>query len=99
MKCSVAWMALMRNSPLAFNDVDFCLKVRARGYVNVVEPRAVLYHYESVSRGYDEQTPEKLARLDSERNTFESRYPSFFSVGDPYYSCNFHRTACHRELG
>ena len=85
--------------PLAFNDVDFCLKVRARGYVNVVEPRAVLYHYESVSRGYDEQTPEKLARLDNERNTFESRYPSFFSAGDPYYSCNFHRTACHRELG
>ena len=85
--------------PLAFNDVDFCLKVREGGYVNVVEPRAVLYHYESVSRGYDEQTLEKLARLDSERNTFESRYPSFFSAGDPYYSCNFNRTACHRELG
>lgn len=43
---------------VAFNDVDFCLKVREKGYLVVYNPYAVLYHYESKSRGY-EDTPEK----------------------------------------
>ena len=47
---------------VAFNDVDFCLKVRALGLCNVVTPFAQLVHYESVSRGHD-VTPAKLARL------------------------------------
>jgi O-antigen biosynthesis protein len=85
--------------PLAYNDVDFCLKVRKEGYINVVEPRAMLRHYESVSRGYDKQTPEQLVRLLSEQDVLKFRYPSFFSAGDPYYNCNFHESASHRELG
>lgn len=41
------------NFPVAFNDVDFCLKLRQRGWQSLYEPRAVLIHHESVSRGYD----------------------------------------------
>ena len=39
---------------MAFDDVDFCLKVRDAGYRNVWTPYAELYHHESVSRGYEE---------------------------------------------
>jgi GT2 family glycosyltransferase len=48
--------------PIAYNDVDFCLRVRGAGYRNLWTPFAELYHHESASRGYDE-TPERMARL------------------------------------
>lgn len=85
--------------PIAYNDVDFCLKVRKKGLLNVVEPRAALYHYESVSRGYDEQSPERLVRLVKERAMLAARYPEYFSTGDPYYNCNFAQGTDHYELG
>jgi GT2 family glycosyltransferase len=50
---------------VAFNDIDFCLKVRAAGYRNLWTPFAELYHHESATRGY-EDTPEKKARFDAE---------------------------------
>lgn len=50
---------------VAFNDVDFCLKVQAAGYRNVWTPYAELYHYESISRGA-EDNPEKVARFNKE---------------------------------
>jgi GT2 family glycosyltransferase len=50
---------------IAFNDVDFCLRVRAAGYLNLWTPFAEFYHHESLSRG-SEDTPEKLARFHSE---------------------------------
>ncbi|MCH8474840.1 MAG: glycosyltransferase [Opitutales bacterium] len=50
---------------VAFNDVDFCLKVREAGYRNIYTPFARLYHHESKSRGKDESA-EKLARFDLE---------------------------------
>ncbi|HAT9646183.1 glycosyltransferase family 2 protein [Legionella pneumophila] len=50
---------------VAFNDVDFCLKVRQLGYKNLWTPYARLYHHESFSRGY-EDTPEKIRRFNSE---------------------------------
>lgn len=46
---------------VAFNDVDFCLKVREAGYRNLWTPYAELYHHESISRGADDN-PEKRAR-------------------------------------
>lgn len=54
-----------RHLAVAFNDVDFCLKVRAAGYRNLWTPYAELYHHESVSRG-DEDSPEKKARFQRE---------------------------------
>ena len=40
-----------KHLPIAFNDVDFCLRLRQAGYINILEPQAELYHYESLSRG------------------------------------------------
>jgi GT2 family glycosyltransferase len=54
-----------KDLPVAFNDVDFCLKLRKKGYRNVWTPHAELYHYESASRGTD-TTPGKLARFKAE---------------------------------
>lgn len=72
---------------VAFNDVDFCMKVRAAGKLVVYNPYAELYHYESKSRGL-EDTPEKIARFNSEIETFEKRWPEILRDGDPYYNPN-----------
>ena len=50
---------------IAFNDVDFCLRVHARGFRNIFAPRAELYHHESISRG-SEDSPEKQQRFRKE---------------------------------
>jgi O-antigen biosynthesis protein len=50
---------------VAFNDVDLCLKIQRRGYNNIYLPHVILYHYESKSRGFD-NNPEKQARFDAE---------------------------------
>ena len=52
---------------VAFNDVDFCLRVRKAGWRVVWTPYAQLYHYESKSRGLDEKDPAKKARFEGER--------------------------------
>lgn len=54
---------------VAFNDIDFCMKLRQAGYLIVYNPYAELYHYESKSRGL-EDTPEKVARFNQEIATF-----------------------------
>jgi GT2 family glycosyltransferase len=68
----------------AFNDVDFCLKVRAAGYLNLWSPNAVLIHHESKSRGY-ERTPAKRARLAHEEDVMRRRWGRAL-LEDPYYS-------------
>lgn len=70
------------NLRVAFNDVDFCLKVRAAGYVNVWTPYAELYHLESVSRGA-EDNPEKIQRFNAEVEYMKRRWKL---IPDPYYS-------------
>ncbi|MDO4272825.1 MAG: glycosyltransferase family 2 protein [Eubacteriales bacterium] len=72
---------------VAFNDIDFCLKVRAAGYLVVYNPYAELYHYESKSRGL-EDTPEKRERFAKEIATLEAHWPDIFSKPDPYYNPN-----------
>lgn len=71
---------------VAFNDVDFCLRVRAAGYDNVWTPFAELYHHESPSRGADD-TPEKKARFDGEIAAMKQRWAAQLAV-DPFYSPN-----------
>lgn len=70
---------------VAFNDVDYCMKVRALGKLVVYNPYAKFYHYESKSRGM-EDTPEKLARFHSEIFTFGTTWKDILRDGDPYYS-------------
>lgn len=72
---------------VAFNDIDFCLKVRAKGYLVVYNPYAELYHYESKSRGL-EDTPEKVERFNREIKIFSERWPDILRDGDPYYNVN-----------
>ena len=72
---------------VAFNDIDFCMKLRTAGYLIVYNPYAELYHYESKSRGL-EDTPEKVARFNKEIQVFERRWPDIMRDGDPYYNPN-----------
>ena len=72
---------------VAFNDIDFCMKLRKEGYLIVYNPYAELYHYESKSRGL-EDTPEKVARFNKEIATFEKKWPEILKNGDPYYNPN-----------
>ncbi len=73
---------------LAFNDVDLCLQVLAKGYRVVWTPGAELYHLESKTRG-PEDTPEKQARFKREFDLFHAKWGTFLKSGDPYYSPHF----------
>ena len=73
---------------VAYNDVDLCMRIRKAGYLIVWTPFAELYHYESISRGY-EDTPEKLARFNKELALLASRWERELQDGDPYYNPNF----------
>ena len=74
---------------VAYNDVDFCLKVREQGYLVVWNPRVELTHYESKSRGY-ETTPEKAERFEREKALLKERWPMYMEQGDPYYLSLIH---------
>ena len=73
---------------VAFNDVDFCVRVREAGYTNVFTPFAQLYHYESKSRGLDE-SPAKRKRFESEVKRFQQRWAKQLAAGDPCLNPNF----------
>ena len=73
------------NLGTALNDVDFCLKLREKGYLNVFTPYCEAYHYESVSRGY-EDTREKQRRFKKEVAFFQQRWSKILTAGDPYYN-------------
>ncbi|MDL2215512.1 glycosyltransferase family 2 protein [Ruminococcaceae bacterium OttesenSCG-928-N02] len=69
---------------VAYNDVDFCLRVRQRGYLVVYDPFAKLYHFESKSRGTDDKGPAK-ERFMAEQAKLRARYGDAL-VKDPYYN-------------
>lgn len=73
---------------VAFNDVDFCMRIRKAGYLIVFTPFAELYHYESKTRGA-EDTPEKRRRFQGEIDRFHTRWARELAAGDPYYNPNF----------
>jgi glycosyltransferase involved in cell wall biosynthesis len=66
--------------PLNYNDIDFCLKLKERGWHNVYEPSAQLFHFESIS---------KTGTFQSELVAFQSKWGN---IDDPYYNLNFDRT-------
>ena len=71
---------------VAYNDVDFCLRVRDAGWRIVWTPYAELYHYESKSRGSDENDPAKKARFDAEHERLYAVHGRENILHDPYYS-------------
>lgn len=72
---------------VAYNDVDFCLRLRQRGLLNVYVPDAMLYHFESKSRGYDNKG-EKHERFLRESEMFRERWQAYIDDGDMYYNPN-----------
>jgi GT2 family glycosyltransferase len=71
---------------VAFNDIDFCLRLREAGYRNVWTPFAELYHHESASRGTDD-SPEKAERFLGEVRHMETRWGEWLQR-DPAYNPN-----------
>ena len=72
---------------VAFNDIDFCLKIRETGKLIIYNPYIEFVHYESKSRGY-EDSPEKIKRFQGEIAEFKNRWEDFLIKGDPYYNIN-----------
>lgn len=82
---------------VAFNDVDFCLKILEKGYRNIYNPYIELVHYESKSRGY-EYTKEQEERFNKECNNFKEKWKKFIEKGDPYYNKNFSLDTCNFDI-
>jgi len=75
------------NLKIAYNDVDFCLRVQEQGYLNVFTPYCEAYHHESISRGL-EDTPEKQKRFALENLYVRERHKYILEKGDPFYNIN-----------
>jgi GT2 family glycosyltransferase len=76
-----------RELKVAFNDVDFCLRMREEGFLNVYTPYARAIHHESTSRGYEE-SEENIKRYMYELRYLRDRHQKIFKEGDPYYNQN-----------
>lgn len=72
--------------PFSCNDVDFCLRIGAKGYRNIFTPHAVLFHLESITRGH-EPAPSVLAQIRKEEATIRTRWATIL-MDDPCYSPN-----------
>ncbi|MGB3681471.1 MAG: sulfotransferase [Rubrobacteraceae bacterium] len=73
------------NMPIAFNDVDLCMRIRDGGYLIIYTPYAELYHYESASRGYEGNLPTARS-IRYVRERWGDKLDA-----DPYYNPNFSR--------
>jgi len=74
------------NLQIALNDIDFCLKIGKKGYVNIFTPYCEAYHHESVTRGYD-TTLEQKRKFEQERHFFIKKWANILQK-DPYYNLN-----------
>lgn len=72
---------------VAYNDVDYCLRVREEGLLVVYAPDALLYHYESLSRGPDDEGSglQNYSRFLSEQGMMRTRWSKYYAEGDPYH--------------
>lgn len=78
--------------PVAYNDIDLCIRLHKAGWHNLVCAAAQLLHHESVSRGVDHEDPSKLKRLASERRKLFRKHPDYFML-DPYHNKNLHQNS------
>jgi len=86
------------NLTVAFNDVDLCMKIREKGYLIIYTPYAKLFHYESLTRGY-EDTPEKKKRFSKEAYYVRKRWGDVIDWGDPYYNENLTKDKTDFSIG
>ena len=77
------------NFAVAYNDVDYCLRLYEAGYINVFTPYCEGYHYESKSRGLDETENKPNLRYEGEKARFQQKWGKYFNYNDPYYNPHF----------
>ena len=82
---------LEENLKVAYNDVDFNIKLLKKGYFNVCTPQVQLYHFESKTRGFD-TTPEKYNLFKKEQNYMYQKWGKFIA-NDPFYNKNLSKHA------
>lgn len=75
------------NLAVAFNDVDLCYSIYEHGYYNIVRNDTVLYHHESLSRGDDAASAEKMLRLTKEKDYLYQKHQDLYGK-DPFYNIN-----------
>ena len=68
---------------VAYNDVDLCFSLYEAGLRNVIRNDVILYHHESLSRGADVMSADKMERLKQERDYLYACHPTFYDA-DPY---------------
>lgn len=85
------------NLRVNYNDIDLCLKIQRKGYRIVICPEAKLYHYESVSRGYD-LSGSSMYRARNEKGKFMEKWPKVFEMPDPHESPNFEKYSIAQTL-
>ena len=79
---------------VAFNDVDFCLKIIEKGYHILYNPYIELIHFESKTRGY-EYSKEQEERFNRESQNFKNKWGKYV---DPYYNINFTLDTCNYDI-
>lgn len=83
--------------PIAFNDLDLCLKIRKTGKLIVYDPFVEVTHYESKTRGYEDNA-EKRERFENEIIKFQNKWKEIYENGDPYYNKNFSINSCMYDI-
>ncbi len=83
--------------PIAYNDIDLCMRLHHTGFYNVVCQAVRLIHHESASRGIDHEDPEKHTRLQQEKRNLYDAHPHYFQL-DPFHSPNLHPNGINLEL-
>lgn len=83
---------------IAFNDVDFCLKLRAKGYYNVYVSYVRLYHHESVSVGRVEKSNRDIEAFKDEHRRMAQKWGDATFENDPFFNRNYVRVNAHIEI-
>ncbi|NMP27991.1 glycosyltransferase [Rahnella sp. SAP-1] len=83
--------------PIAYNDMDICIRLHKAGFYNLVCQSVRLYHHESISRGVDDIDPEKLIRLKKDMRQLYCVHPDYFQY-DPFYNINLHPNSVNFDL-
>jgi GT2 family glycosyltransferase len=96
-KCFEELKGFNKDFPVAYNDVDYCLRLQAAGYQTVYTPYATLYHYESASRGH-EITPKKRIRFVRDMGLLMHSWPEYFVKKDPCVNPNINKNSSNYQI-
>ena len=83
--------------PVAYNDIDLCLKVRDNKKLIVYEPNVIATHFESQTRGY-ENTAAKQQRLAEDTKRLKRKWRLYFNKPDPYFNINFRKDTASMRI-